>query len=382
MADNIQGKNIMLYKKESNANFYFNGSIPVTTISGTSYKQFSSTNNLEAAANFSKTADGIVCGFITDVATTTIPAGTWTFNAFASITGDLVSAPRFYYHIYKYDGTTLTSIGTTGGIFFTQLAIKQYTQTFAFPATTLATNERIVVQVVASEITTKTMTFYTQGSNAAIVQTTIPLNIPFACSTNATLSISVDQKEVTSQTSAWYREYKNDVASWSLTCDGLMTLAGYGYNQMLQIQQSRQAIGIDFIIDNGVSGLTVITGTVNLSNLQINAPFKDIGTYSVSLQGSGAYGITGTSAASGGVIIRGGYVYTKGYTASGAETTITYTDMIGKDCLYVSRGGIDVQNIISTGTPVNEDVKWVSATGVLTFSRALESGEYVRSLFQ
>jgi hypothetical protein len=378
----VIGKNIMLYKKESNATFYMNGSIPVTTISGLSYKQFSPTNNLEAASNFTKTADGIVCGFITDVATTTIPAGTWTFSAFASITGDLVSAPRFYYHIYKYDGTTLTSIGTTGGIFFTQLAVRQYTQTFAFPTTTLSSTERIVIQVIASEITTKTMTFYTQGTNVASAITTIPLNIPFACSTNATFSVTVDQKEVTSQSSAWYREFKNDIANWTLTCDGLITLSGYGYNQMLQLQQSRQSIAVDFIIDNGANGLSVITGNVNMTSLQINAPYKDVGTYSVSLQGTGPYGLSGTAAASGGVIINGGSVSTKGYTAAGGETTITYTDLIGKDVLYVSRGGIDVQDILSTGTPVNEQVKWVSSTGVLTFSRALESGEYVRLLAQ
>lgn len=378
----VTGKNIMLYKKESNANFYFNGSIPVTTIAGLSYKEFSSTNNLEAASNFSKTTDGIVCGFITNVATTTIPAGTWTFNAFASITGDLVGDPRFYYHIYKYDGTTLTSIGTTGGIFFTQLEVKQYTQTFAFPATTLLATERIVIQVVASEISTKTMTFYTQGTNVAFVRTTIPLNIPFACSTNATFSVTVDQKEVTSQSSAWYREFKNDVASWTLTCDGLITLSGYGYNQMLQIQQLRESIGIDFVIDNGVNGLSVITGNVNLTSLQLNAPYKEIGTYSVSLQGSGPYGLTGTTASSGAVIIRGGSVYTKGFTAVGGETTITWADLIGKSALYVSRGGVDVQDILSTGTPIDEQVKWVESSGVLTFSRALESGEYVRFLAQ
>ena len=56
--------------------------------------------------------------------------------------------------------------------------------------------------------------------------------------------------------------------------------------------------------------------------------------------------------------------------------------MIGKTCLYVSRGGIDVQNILTSGTPINEEVKWVSSTGILTFSRVLDSGEYVRALFQ
>lgn len=207
-------------------------------------------------------------------------------------------------------------------------------------------------------------------------------DIPFACSTNATWSVQVDQKEVTSQTSAWYREYKNDIASWSVTCDGLVTLNGYGYLFLLEQQQAREQILVKFVIDNGVDGLVIISGNCNLTNLNINAPYKEVGTYSVTLQGSGAYGTSGTSITPSGTVIIGGSVYTKGYTAAGGETTITWTDMVGKGALYVSRGGVDVQDIISTGTPIDEQVKWVSTTGVLTFSRALESGEYVRALLQ
>lgn len=207
-------------------------------------------------------------------------------------------------------------------------------------------------------------------------------DIPFACSTNATWSVQVDQKEVTSQTSAWYREYKNDIASWSVTCDGLVTLNGYGYLFLLEQQQAREQILVKFVIDNGVDGLVIISGNCNLTNLNINAPYKEVGTYSVTLQGSGAYGTSGTSVTPSGTVIIGGSVYTKGYTAAGGETTITWTDMVGKGALYVSRGGVDVHDIISTGTPIDEQVKWVSTTGILTFSRALESGEYVRALLQ
>lgn len=207
-------------------------------------------------------------------------------------------------------------------------------------------------------------------------------DIPFACSTNATFSVNVDQKEVTSQTSAWYREFKNDIASWSVTCDGLVTLDNYGYLFLLEQQQNRETILVKFVIDNGVDGLVIISGNCNLTSLNINAPYKDIGTYSVTLQGTGAYGTSGTSISPSGVVIVGGTVYSKGFTASGGELTITWTDMIGKTCLYVSRGGIDVQTILTTGTPIDEEVKWNSVTGVLTFSRVLESGEYVRALFQ
>jgi predicted secreted protein len=209
------------------------------------------------------------------------------------------------------------------------------------------------------------------------------VDVAFACSTNCTFDVSVDQKEVTSQTSAWFREYKNDVATWSVTCDGLITLSGFSYLFMLEKQLAREPIEIKFVVDNGVDGLVIINGICNISSLAINAPQKDVATYNISLQGSGAYNTTGTSIDPSGVIIVGANpVKTKGYTASGGETSITFADTIGYACLYVSRGGVDVQNILTTGTPTGDDVKFVSATGVLTFGRALAAGEYIRGLFQ
>ena len=208
-------------------------------------------------------------------------------------------------------------------------------------------------------------------------------DIAFACSTNCSFSVDVDQREVTSQTSAWYREFKNDIANWSISCDGLVTLTGYGYLFLLQQQQNRTQILIKFVIDNGVDGLVIISGNCNLTSLQINAPYKEIGTYSVSLQGSGAYGTTGTTInPSGVVIIAGGQVYMKQYTAAGGESTITWTDMIGKICLGVTRGGVEVRTILTSGVPTGENVTFNSTTGVLTFARVLESDEFIRGIFQ
>jgi predicted secreted protein len=209
------------------------------------------------------------------------------------------------------------------------------------------------------------------------------VDVAFACSTTCTFNVSVEQKEVTSQSSAWFRQFKNDIASWSVTCDGLITLSGFSYLFMLDKQLTREAIEIKFVVDNGVDGLTIINGICNITSLAINAPQNDVATYNISLQGSGAYNTTGTEVDPSGVIIVGANpVKTKGYTASGGETSITFADTIGYACLYVSRGGVDAQNILTTGVPTGDDVKFVSATGVLTFGRALAAGEYIRGLFQ
>lgn len=385
MAENVIGKNIMLYVKGANAKYYFNGSVSQGSFDGLNYEQLSTTNVVNSGTNFSRVSDGPITGFITNVGNpgvTTIASGTWTFQNYMSLTGDLTGAPRFYYKIYKVSGSTFTLLGTTGGAFFTTNAKALYTSTFSFPSTTMLSTDRIAVVLQASEITDRTITLYTQGDNLGVMQTNIPQDIPFACSTNCSFSVTVDQKEVTSQSSAWYREFKNDVANWNISCEGLITLTNYSYLNMLDIQQSRTPVYVKFAIDNGADGLVIIGGTTNLTSLQINAPYKDIATYSVALQGSGAYTTTGTSISSGGgAVIVGGGNYMKQYVAAGGETTITWGDMAGKECLYVSRGGMDVREILTSGSPSGDQVSWNSTLGILTFGRALESDEFVRGIF-
>ena len=206
-------------------------------------------------------------------------------------------------------------------------------------------------------------------------------DIPFSCSTDCTFNLVAEQKEVTSQSSAWYREYRPDVGSWTVSCNGLVTLTGYGYLFLLNQQKNRTTILIKFVIDNGADGLVIISGNCNLVDLTINAPYKDIATYSVNLQGTGAFGTTGATINPSGTVITGGATIMKQFTAAGGETTKVWSDLIGNEILYVSRGGIDVREILTTGTPVDNQVKWNSATGTLTFGRVLASDEFIRGLF-
>ena len=386
MADKVQGNNMILYWQNPNGDFYLNGGVSQGTIGGNSYYQLSSTENVGASVNFTATGNNVIARFITDVNKpnmTSILDGTWTFNSYVSITTDLTSSPSFYFVVSKYDGTTFTTIATSSTTVLTSINKTLYSTSLTFPSTALGVTDRIAITVYPLNVAARDITFYTQGTNVSKVTTTIPTDIPFACSTNCSFSVNVDQKEVTSQTSAWYREFKNDIANWSVNCDGLITLENYGYLYLLQTQQNRTQIAIKFAIDNGVDGLVIIGGNCNLTSLQINAPYKDIGTYSVGLQGSGAYTTSGVSInQNGDIITTSGQVYMKSATAAGGETTITFADMIGKTCLGFTRGGVEVREILTTGTPTNDQIKFTSASGVVTFGRALEADEFIRGIFQ
>lgn len=94
-----------------------------------------------------------------------------------------------------------------------------------------------------------------------------------------------------------YKEFKNAQITWQITCDGLITIGDYDYKTMLLKMQTRTPIVIKFVInnDNGgavVYGNTIFTGTTNIISVNLNGPVENVSTYSVTLQGTGAYQIT------------------------------------------------------------------------------------------
>jgi hypothetical protein len=98
----------------------------------------------------------------------------------------------------------------------------------------------------------------------------------------------------------------------------------------------------------------------------------------VSLQGSGAYNITGTQVTPAGVIIETSNVIMYQYTATGGEISVTFAAAIGGTCLSVTRGGIEVRTIQTFGTPLGDNVTFNASTGVVTFGRVLEANEFIR----
>jgi predicted secreted protein len=128
------------------------------------------------------------------------------------------------------------------------------------------------------------------GTNVILYYFNGTTNIPFAASTNCSFEVSVDQTNVTSATSAWFKEFKPDTASWTINCDGLITLNDWDYKDMLDTQLSRAAIVVRFAV--GTSTTYTIQGTANIQSVSIAAPVEGISTYSISLQGTGAYTIS------------------------------------------------------------------------------------------
>jgi hypothetical protein len=71
----------------------------------------------------------------------------------------------------------------------------------------------------------------------------------------------------------------------------------------------------------------------------------------------------------------------KSYTATGGETSITFADMAGKSLVYISRGGVTVNQIITGGSPTADQVLWNTNTAQITFNGALGTGVNIVALF-
>ena len=391
MPNAINGTNIVLYEYDSNAIYYFNGGTAQGTFDSIVCKELSRSQVGGTSVTFTKTGAGTIASFITDAldpGVTTIPAGTWTFSAYYSILTAFAGA-QVQYQLYKYNGSVATLLFTSSATTLTALASTLYSTAMTVTQTTISATDRLLIKVNYAGTTTNQITLYTQASNLAQVTTTIPLGTPMGASTSCTFESSTEQVEVTSQTSAYFREFKNDVSSWTVSCDGFVALSGYSYLALMQKQLDRASIDVRFSIDNDNAdgsdtyGYSIVSGTANITSISLSAPVEGASTYSLSLQGTGAYSITGTQVINGGSTISTSSVGSYSYTAAGGETTVTFVGSIGSTCMSVTRGGVEVRIINTSGVPTGENVTFNTATGVITFAtaRALESDEFIRAIF-
>ena len=392
MASVINGTNIVLYEYDSNAIYYFNGGTAQGTFDTIVCKELSRSQVAGTSVDFNKTGAGTIASFITDAldpGVTTIPAGTWTFSAYYSILTAFAGA-QVQYQLYKYNGSIATLLFTSAATTLTALPKTLYSTAMTVTQTTIAATDRLLIKVIYAGTTTNQITLYTQSSNVAQVTTTIPLGTPMGASTSCSFEASTEQVEVTSQTSAWFREFKNDITSWTVNCDGFIALSGYSYLALMQKQLNRASIDVRFSIDNdnadasGTYGYSIVSGTANITSISLSAPVEGASTYSLALQGTGAYSITGTQVIDGGSTISTSSVNSFSYTAAGGETSVTFAGAIGATCISVTRGGVEVRTIATSGVPTDENVSFNSATGVLTFAtaRPLEVDEFVRMIIK
>ena len=161
--------------------YYLNGGTNQGIFVGNTYYEMSKTPVIGVGADFTIAADGIIARFLTDAgdpALLNIPAGNWNFEMWFSASSN-GGSPTFSVTLYKYDGTSFTSIatssatpenitgGTTTDLYFTALAV---------PPTTLTATDRLAISVYIVH-SGRTITLHTQDSHLCQINTTFSTGI-------------------------------------------------------------------------------------------------------------------------------------------------------------------------------------------------------------
>lgn len=201
-------------------------------------------------------------------------------------------------------------------------------------------------------------------------------NMEIGCSKECDLSMSTALREVTGYSSAKSKEFKPDLNEWSVSTSGLISTGeDYGFAQLIQDWLAQTRLTIKFAIDADSEGTWVFQGYAYITSVSLGGSNGSASTFNLSVQGTGTPSITNSITPPS----ISGEVNRYEYTATGGETSIVVPDMIGANALLsVMRGGSDIGDIITSGTPVDNEKKFVTATGTTSWAtdNPAAAGEY------
>lgn len=102
----------------------------------------------------------------------------------------------------------------------------------------------------------------------------------------ASLSRSAETIDVSDKTSGGWSESIMGLKSWSLDCEGFVTLGDEGYEKLHDAFDNREALDVEIKV--GETGGYTYTGKVVITDFPEEFPMDDACTFSVSLQGASA----------------------------------------------------------------------------------------------
>lgn len=127
------------------------------------------------------------------------------------------------------------------------------------------------------------------GTNVILYYWDGSSSIAFSSATNCTFQSTMELMPVSSISSAWAAEYRPDLASWTVDCDGLLAFDGFDFEDFLNLQYNRTQITIKFTVNT--SPAYTITGLANIQSITYSGDVNGVATYSVSFQGCKRYTI-------------------------------------------------------------------------------------------
>jgi hypothetical protein len=204
---------------------------------------------------------------------------------------------------------------------------------------------------------------------------------PYVCATSAELNVSTEFIETSVKGSGLWASFAPTKNSFTLTLQGVVSLNETGSLSIADLRQKQVAQEVMLMrFQRTDESVSVYADELNffITNTTDSGSFDGMNIFSITGQGTGA--ITQIFVP-GAPPVGTGLVYRYEYTASGTETGFTDASLINKTILEINTDGIGSQ-IIFSGTPVGNEVKYIPSTGQFIWAIPFEGGEEIYILYQ
>ena len=204
---------------------------------------------------------------------------------------------------------------------------------------------------------------------------------PVVCGRDCSFETQAEDIETSITGSGVWRTFEYVALTWTCSFDGVILLDGLNELSLQDLrayQYSRQKVLIRYQRQDDNSNVYTDEGYALISSISDTGNYQDVGTFSIELKGTGPL----TSVIVPTPVDPAGKVKRFEYTATGGEDSFTDTDLINKDVIDVVVDGVGRSSIITSGTPVAQEVLYDSTTGTITMPFDLETDTEVYVLYQ
>lgn len=211
------------------------------------------------------------------------------------------------------------------------------------------------------------MAYLVQGSGMAIAAVKSADYRAFACVQQVILRVESDMYETSTTSTGPFRTYKySGLTKWSVTLNGVTYLRDQSTTKNFaletitqQIRNDGYEIKITFTDTEGF--INTVTGRVVIPYTEITGGAQNpFSKWTVEMLGEGTLEINVSETPICKV------VDTYRYTATGGETSFNDATLIARTPVLGFRG-TDEFNVITAGTPGNQELKYVSGTGTISW---------------
>jgi len=208
----------------------------------------------------------------------------------------------------------------------------------------------------------------------------------YACDKTVELDVQTETIETSVTGSGKWASFEPTKHSYTGSMDGVVSLNEIGKLSLPDLRQ-RQYAGTKMLLRFQYTATdgTVYTeeGNFFITGSTSTGTFNAVSVFSIKLQGTGPLTqvFTPVTTINPGKVKRYPQVGSTA-PASGGETVITIPSLIAKDILAVVKDGVGNNDIILSGTPVNKEVKYTSASGAFEWAVPYETGENYYILYQ